>query len=79
MFIEYPSNVYTHRMPMAIALAMAMVVAMAKAMAIATVMAKQIQGISKNHAKAHFCNICNKVFSLLFSEKMSEPDFCLSC
>ena len=53
--------------------------AMAKAMAIATAMAKQIQGISKNHAKAHFCNICNKDFSLLFSEKMSEPDFCLSC
>ena len=63
----------------AVMMAMAIAMAMAKAMAIATAMAKQIQGISKNHAKAHFCNICNKDFSLLFSEKMSEPDFCLSC
>ena len=55
----------------------AAIMAIATAMAIA--MAKQVQGTSKNHAKPHFCNICNKVFSLLSGEKMSEPDFCLSC
>ena len=40
-------------------------------MAIATAMAKPIQGISKNHAKAHynFCNTCKKGFSSLSVKK----------